>query len=99
MNNTARPGWAAPRNTEPPAWVKALAVIAAVVAAFWATWCCVIVLIGGPLPLVGAQTSGSVPAFLLMLFIGEPALIALAYWTVKLILHPFTPAATKRKDH
>lgn len=98
MNKTARPGWVAARPTEPPGWVKALAYLAGGGAAFWATWCTVIILIGGTLPLIGAQTEGNVLAFLLMLFIGEPVLIALAYWTVKLVMLPITLAAARRAD-
>ncbi|MGW1803053.1 hypothetical protein ACWCQN_46380 [Streptomyces sp. NPDC001984] len=98
MNNTAHPGWVAHAPAEPPGWVKALAIAAGSAAALWATWCSVIALIGGIMPLVGYRTDGDVLTFLLMLFIGEPILIALAYWTVRLISLPATRAAARRAN-
>jgi hypothetical protein len=85
-----------PQN-EPPAWVRALTILIGLVAAAWATWCSVIVLIGGTMPLFGIRVeNGSLIGFILMLFIGEPILITLAYWASMLILVPLAPATTRR---
>ncbi|MGW2936897.1 hypothetical protein ACWDA7_34750 [Streptomyces sp. NPDC001156] len=99
MNNTARPNWARPPAPQPPGWAKAVALLAGVVAAVWVTWCSAIALIGGTMPLVDYHTGRSVPTFLLMLFIGEPILIAVAYWTVMLATRPIALATTRRTEH
>ncbi|WP_371547434.1 hypothetical protein OG266_19825 [Streptomyces sp. NBC_00554] len=91
MNNTVRPGWVRADRTVRPGWVKGSALLAAVTMGIWATWCSAILLIGGRLPLLELQVvKGDILAFLLMLFIGEPIFITLAYWTTMLILLPIT---------
>ncbi|MEU1925606.1 hypothetical protein ACWEV9_35655 [Streptomyces albogriseolus] len=86
MNKTARPTWSTPSAVGQPAWVKALAISAGVATAIWTTWCTVIALLGGTMPLIGYHAHGDVLSFLLMLFVGEPILITSAYWACLLIV-------------
>ncbi|GAA3048252.1 hypothetical protein [Streptomyces glomeratus] len=85
-----------PRN-EPPAWVGALAILFGLAATVWATWCSIVVLIGGTMPLIAVHLeTGSILGFILMLFIGEPILITLAYWASMIILVPLAAATSRR---
>jgi hypothetical protein len=84
-----------PRN-DPPAGVSALAILAGFTTAVWATWC-TIILVGGTMPLIGIRLeTGSLIGFVLMLFVGEPILITLAYRANMLILLPLALATSRR---
>jgi hypothetical protein len=74
---------------ELPAWVQVLTIALGATAGIWGLWCTVIELIGGTMPLVGIHVhNGSVINFLLMLFIGAPLLMTIAYRVSMLILLP-----------
>jgi len=98
MNDTARPDWVEPAADGPPGWVKALTVLAAIATGAWAAWCSVIALIGGTMPLIGYEADGDPVIFLLILFVGLPVLVVLVHWTLKLLLRPFTLAASRRDE-
>ncbi|MGI5136991.1 MULTISPECIES: hypothetical protein [unclassified Streptomyces] len=84
-----------PRN-DPPVSVSALAILAGL-AAVWVTWRTIIVLVGGTMPLIGIRPeTGSLIGFVLMLFVGEPILITLAYRASMLILLPLALATSRR---
>ncbi|MEU1597682.1 hypothetical protein ABZ468_33775 [Streptomyces sp. NPDC005708] len=85
-----------PRN-DPPASVSALAILAGFAAAVWVTWCTIIVLVGGTMPLIGIRPeTGGLTGFVLMLFVGEPILITLACRARMLILLPLSLATSRR---
>jgi hypothetical protein len=76
-------------RNELPVWVQVLVLVLGATAGVWGLWCTVIELIGGTMPLVGIQVhNGSVINFLLMLFIGAPLLMTIAYRVSMLILLP-----------
>lgn len=86
-------------SNEPPALLGVLASIFGLAAAIWSSWCTVIAFIGGTMPIVGIRVdSGSITGGLLMLFVGEPILITVAYWVGMLIFLPLIAltAAGKR---
>ncbi|MEU6319173.1 hypothetical protein [Streptomyces sp. NPDC047009] len=61
------------------------------------TWCTIIVLVGGTMPLIGIRPeTGGLTGFVLMLFVGEPILITLACRARMLILLPLSLATSRR---
>lgn len=71
-----------------PAWVSGLAILTGTAAALWGLWCTVIGFIGGTMPLVGLHVDGGLGTGLLMLIVGEPILMTVAYWASMIVLLP-----------
>jgi len=68
--------------------VHVLAILLAVAAGIWATWCTVIAFIGGTMPLIGVETEGGLGFGLVFLIFLEPIAITIAYWFSILLLMP-----------
>jgi hypothetical protein len=84
------------RNELPP-WGQVLTIALGATAGIWGLWCTAIALIGGTMPLIGIHVAnGSVISFVLMLFIGDPLLMTIAYWVSMLILLPIILPTTRR---
>ncbi|GAB3136903.1 hypothetical protein [Microbispora hainanensis] len=77
-------------SRELPGWLGGLATLVALVAGAWGLWCTVIGFTGGvlPVPFIEVEVSGGLATGLLMLFIGEPILMTLAYWAFMLVFVP-----------
>ncbi|MFJ2726347.1 hypothetical protein [Streptomyces collinus] len=82
------------RKQEMPGWVSALGILLGLAAGVWGLWCVWIGFVGGTMPLLGIHVEGGLLLGLLMLVVGEPLLMTVAYWVFLAVMLPIFLVAT-----
>ena len=77
-----------------PGPARAVAAVAGMATAIWATWCTVIAFIGGTMPVLGWKVSGGLGEGLVWLFLVEPILVTVVTWIVAAVVAVIATASS-----